>query len=277
MGLKRIRKTQPKDCQEDEMLAEAKGGGDLGRAKGSIKWNTHLGRLLAYKLRNEYTSKYVCDTRINVAKQWAIDLRIGHQDPRGIKTKGAIGIMLKKYRKARCLYDRTGSGDIVEKKVINGQEVSVVKTLIEQCKDICPHWEILFGHLQSIDEEASASTAGLNRHGIKGLLVIRTGSQIKFQVEEEDVLKKPDDDITQDEDDNSGDDFDRHVSRGQARNVLQTEAQSGREEGGVSQYSRTQASRSQSQSHSQYSPTQALPWSQTQSEVQSQSQSQSHS
>ncbi|KAF8428774.1 hypothetical protein EV426DRAFT_711468 [Tirmania nivea] len=70
-------------------------------AKGSIKWNTHLGKLLAYKLRDEYASKYVCGTRINVAKQWAIDLRIGHLDPRGIKTKGAIGIMLKKYREAR--------------------------------------------------------------------------------------------------------------------------------------------------------------------------------
>ncbi|KAF8430264.1 hypothetical protein EV426DRAFT_713263 [Tirmania nivea] len=152
------KKTQPKESQEDETVVGVEGG-----PKGSIKWNTHLGKLLAYKLRDEYASKYVCGTRINVAKQWAIDIRIGHLDPRGIKTKGAIGIMLKKYREARCLYDQTGSGDIMETKVVNGKEVSVVKTLTEQCKDICPHWEILFGHLQSIDEEASASSAGLNR------------------------------------------------------------------------------------------------------------------
>ncbi|KAF8416350.1 hypothetical protein EV426DRAFT_721845 [Tirmania nivea] len=152
------KKTQPKESQEDETVVGVEGG-----AKGSIKWHTHLGKLLAYKLRDEYASKYVCGTWINLPKQWAIDLWIGHLDPRGIKTQGAIGIMLKKYRKARCLYDRTGSGDIMETKVVNGKEVSVVKTLTEQCKDICPHWEILFGHLQSIDEEASASSAGLNR------------------------------------------------------------------------------------------------------------------
>ncbi|KAF8415755.1 hypothetical protein EV426DRAFT_703917 [Tirmania nivea] len=126
--------------------------------------------------------------------------------------------MLKKYREARCLYDQTGSGDIMETKVVNGKEVSVVKMLTEQCKDICPHWEILFGHLQSIDEEASASSAGLNRHGIKGSLVIGTGSQMESQLEEEEtqVPKKPDDndDVTQDKDDESGDDLDKHVGGG---------------------------------------------------------------
>ncbi|RPB23843.1 hypothetical protein L211DRAFT_225518 [Terfezia boudieri ATCC MYA-4762] len=68
---------------------------------GSIKWDGDRGKLLAYKLKDEYKTKYLCGTRIAVAKQWAIDLGIGHLDPKGIKTKAAAGVMLKQYMEAR--------------------------------------------------------------------------------------------------------------------------------------------------------------------------------
>lgn len=61
--------------------------------------------------------------------------------------------------------------------MVNGREIEVVKTLVEQCKDVCPHWEILFGHLHSIDEEASANSSGLTQRGLKGPLNLGSNSQ----------------------------------------------------------------------------------------------------
>ncbi|KAF8417656.1 hypothetical protein EV426DRAFT_645726 [Tirmania nivea] len=172
------KKTQPKESQEDETVVEVEGG-LRGASSGIHTWES------CWHTSYEMNTPQMGDR----SPDWS---------PRSSRnqTKGAIGIMLKKYREARCLYDRTGSGDIMETKVVNGKEVSVVKTLTEQYKDIL-------------------SSAGLNRHGIKGSLVIGTGSQMESQLEEEEtqVPKKPndDDDVTQDEDDESGDDLDKHV------------------------------------------------------------------
>ncbi|MCU1500523.1 MAG: hypothetical protein JWM47_4476 [Acidimicrobiales bacterium] len=95
------KRTQSKVSQSQSQIKNSQSQDEdpMGVSAGSvsIKWSTNLGLLLAYKLRDEYSSKYVCGTRIAVAKQWAIDLRIGHLDPKGVKTKAAIGIMLRKY------------------------------------------------------------------------------------------------------------------------------------------------------------------------------------
>ncbi|MCU1500524.1 MAG: hypothetical protein JWM47_4477 [Acidimicrobiales bacterium] len=95
------------------------------------------------------------------------------------------------------IYDRTGAGDIEEVKVVDGREVLVVKTLLEQCKEVCPHWEILFGHLHSIDEETASGNAGLTQRGLKGPLNLGTQPQADTQETQEEI----DDDATADEDD----------------------------------------------------------------------------
>lgn len=182
------KKAQPKSKESlDEEVAE-----------GSIKWNASLGKLLAYKLREEYTSKYVCGTRISVAKQWALELGLGKADPRGLKTKAAVTVMLKKYWDARAHYDRTRAGDIVKVKVVEGVEEEVTKTLTQQCIEICPHWEILYGYLTSIDEETCASGGGLGEMGMKGSLSL--GLSQRLEDTSTQVIESQRDDITEDKD-----------------------------------------------------------------------------
>lgn len=208
MGPKQASQSQKRTQLKSQIKSQSQDDDPAGVPGASIKWTAHLGTLLAYKLKDEYNTKYVCGTRIAVAKQWAIDLRIGHLDPKGAKTKAAVAVLLWKYREARALYNQTGSGDVEEVKIVNGREVTVVKTLLEQCKELCPHWEILFGHLSSIDEEAAAAGGlGLTQRGLKGPLNCGTNNNTQGDSQEEEPpeiepleVESPevDDDVTED-------------------------------------------------------------------------------
>ncbi|KAF8415739.1 hypothetical protein EV426DRAFT_629121 [Tirmania nivea] len=149
--------------------------------------------LLAYKLRDEYRTKWLCGTRIKVAKQWAIDLGVSHLDPRGFKTKAAVAVMLKKYTQAKDIFLKIGSGDIMEPGIVDGKPTEVPVSLTAQCKRICKHWDILWGALGNIKDDIAASGVGLNEAGMKGRLVIG-GKQ------GEEGVANADDDITEDED-----------------------------------------------------------------------------
>ncbi|KAF8418303.1 hypothetical protein EV426DRAFT_679769 [Tirmania nivea] len=163
------------------------------KGNGSIKWDGNRGMLLAYKLRDEYRTKWLCGTRINVAKQWAIDLGISHLDPRGLKTKAAVAVMLKKYTQAKEVFLKTGSGDIMESGIVDGKPTEVPVSLTTQCKRICKHWDILWGALGNVKDDIAASGVGLNEAEMKRRLVI--GGKLG-----EGGVTHADDDIIEDED-----------------------------------------------------------------------------
>ncbi|KAF8427826.1 hypothetical protein EV426DRAFT_699902 [Tirmania nivea] len=48
---------------------KSQGTGEEVMESGSIKWDRDYGKLLAYKLKDKYKTKYLCGTRIAVAKQ----------------------------------------------------------------------------------------------------------------------------------------------------------------------------------------------------------------
>ncbi|KAF8417356.1 hypothetical protein EV426DRAFT_721300 [Tirmania nivea] len=48
---------------------KSQGTGEEVMESGSIKWDRDHGKLLAYKLKDKYKIKYLCGTRIAVAKQ----------------------------------------------------------------------------------------------------------------------------------------------------------------------------------------------------------------
>ncbi|KAF8419174.1 hypothetical protein EV426DRAFT_720134 [Tirmania nivea] len=56
----------PADAAAD---ADTDGTGEEVMESGSIKWDRDYGKLLAYKLKDKYKTKYLCRTRIAVAKQ----------------------------------------------------------------------------------------------------------------------------------------------------------------------------------------------------------------
>ena len=143
-----------------------------GNDTGSIKWTGQLSKLLAYKMRDKYKTKWLCGTRIAVAKQWAIDLGLGDLDPKGFKTKAAVGILIKKYREALDLSNRTGFGDTTH--TVNGIEVPL--TALAQLKAICPHWEIFDSFMRSeFESNINQQAIGLTESGPQGSLELNTG------------------------------------------------------------------------------------------------------
>ena len=100
---------QKKSNSQEDITQSGSGGsqekGLQGRKKtlkvhkedeaGSIKWTGQLAKLLAYKIRDEYRTKWLCGTRISVAKQWAKEPGLEQLDPKGFKTKAQVSIPIK--------------------------------------------------------------------------------------------------------------------------------------------------------------------------------------
>lgn len=136
----------------------------------SIRWTGQLSKLLAYKMQDEYKSKWLSGTKIAAAKQWAIDLGLEKSDPKGLKTKATVLILIKKYKEALDLSNRTGFGDTTH--VVEGVEVPL--TALAQLKAICPHWEILDSFMRS-EFECNTQTTDLTESGLPGDLKLQAG------------------------------------------------------------------------------------------------------
>ncbi|KAF8416118.1 hypothetical protein EV426DRAFT_702417 [Tirmania nivea] len=87
---------------------KSQGTGEEVMESGSIKWDRDHGKLLAYKLKDKYKTKYLCGTRI--------------------ATKAVAGVMLKKYKEVRDHFLKTGAGDIIETAEVDGVPIQVKVT-----------------------------------------------------------------------------------------------------------------------------------------------------
>lgn len=139
----------------------------------SIKWSGHLSRMLALKVKAQYKSKYLLGNKIQVAKQWAVDLGISHNDEKGDRTKAQVHQLLKKYKDAKDLQMKTGSGDTTRTTIVNGKEVETIWTLKQQILEICPLYEILDSFLgDAYKDPVNTKDVGASELGFHGPLKI---------------------------------------------------------------------------------------------------------
>ena len=57
--------------------------------------------MLAYKMKDEYKEKFLTGNKIQVARQWAVELGIGPKDEKGEKTKAHVHQLLKSIKMQR--------------------------------------------------------------------------------------------------------------------------------------------------------------------------------
>ena len=109
----------------------------------SIKWTGHPSQMLAYKMKEEYKAKFLTGNKIQVVRQWAIDIGIGPMDEKGERTKAQVHQLLKKYKNAKEMQMKTGFGDTTKITIMKGKEVETIWTVKQQILDICPLYDIL--------------------------------------------------------------------------------------------------------------------------------------
>ncbi|KAF8430041.1 hypothetical protein EV426DRAFT_708157 [Tirmania nivea] len=117
---------------------------------------------LALKMKEEFLTKWRKLSKIDVARSWAIELKI--PDPTGLKTKIHVNQMLEKYKRAKVLSNQTGFGDIETSKKEGGKMVMKVVSALQQLLAICPTFEVLNSFLEEQeitpeDEEEKAASA----------------------------------------------------------------------------------------------------------------------
>ena len=140
----------------------------------SIKWSGHLSKMLAYKMKDEYKEKFLTGNKIQVSKQWAVELGIRLKDEKGEKTKAHVHQLLKKYKDAKELQLKTGWGDTTKITIVKGKEVETPWTERQQILDICPLYDIFDSFLgNAYKDPVNMKDVGVSETGLHGPLRIQ--------------------------------------------------------------------------------------------------------